>query len=73
MFHLPVSQPDDLLDGFDYLKAENQDEIMRQLERDDPWLTVIAWPCGPWGSWARFQLGRGGVGAENVARKREEA
>ena len=73
MFQLPVSQPDDLLDGFDYLKAENQDEIMRQLERDDPWLTVIAWPCGPWGSWARFQLGCGGVGAENVTRKREEA
>ena len=73
MFQLPVSQPDDLLDGFDYLKAENQEEIMRQLECDDPWLTVIAWPCGPWGSWARFQLGRGCVGAENVTRKREEA
>ena len=36
MFQLPVSQPDDLMDGFDYLKAESQDEIMRQLERDDP-------------------------------------
>ena len=73
MFQLAVSQPDDLLDGFDYAKPENQSEIMKQLERDDPWLTVIAWPCGPWGSWARFQLGRGGIGAENVTRKREEA
>ena len=46
---------------------------MRQLERDDPWITVIAWPCGPWGSWARFQLGRGGIGAENITRQREES
>ena len=73
MFQLPASQPDDLMDGFDYAKAENQEEIMRQLERDDPWITVIAWPCGPWGSWARFQLGRGGIGAENITRKREES
>ncbi len=42
MFQLLVSQPDDWMDGFDYLKAESQDEIMRQLERDDPWLTFIA-------------------------------
>ena len=70
MFQLPVSQPDDLLDGFDYLRKENRDMVMRQLEREDPWVTIIAWPCGPWCNWARFQLGRGGVGAENVKAKR---
>ncbi len=73
MFQLPVSQPVDLLDGFDYLRKENQDMIMRQLERDDQWATIIAWPCGPWCSWARFQLGRGGVGAENAKVKRKVA
>ncbi len=31
MFQLPVSQPDDLMDGIDCAKAENQEEIMRQL------------------------------------------
>ncbi len=48
MFQLPVSQPDDLMDGFDYLKLENQVVITQQLERDDPLLTIMAWPCGPW-------------------------
>ncbi len=71
MFQLPVPQPDDLMDGFVYTKAENQETIMRQLEHDDPWLIVIAWPCGPWYSWSRLQLGRGGTGAQNVARKLE--
>lgn len=46
LFQLPVSQPDDLMDGYDCLKTGNKEEIMRQLHRDDPWLTVIAWPCG---------------------------
>jgi hypothetical protein len=50
MLQLPVSQPDDLLDGFDYSKAQNQDEIMRQVEHDDPWLT----PPRP--SWKGDQL-----------------
>ncbi len=49
-FQLPVSQPDDLLDGFEHGRTENQEMIMKRIEGDDPRLTVIAWPCGPWGS-----------------------
>ena len=36
MFQLPVSQPDDLLDGFDDLRKEIQEMIMRQLEGGRP-------------------------------------
>ena len=73
MFQSPVSQPDDLMESFDYLKPENQDVIMRQLERDDPWVTIVAWSHGPLCRWARFQLGRGGIGAAKVKAKRKMA
>ncbi len=74
MFQLPVFQPDDILNGFDYAKAENQEAVMiRQLDRDDPCLAVIPWPCVPWGGWSRFQLARGCTTAEDDTSKRAEA
>ncbi len=47
--------------------------IMRQLERADPWVTIIAWPCGQWCTWSSFQIGRSGIGAETAKAKRKVA
>ena len=44
----------------------------RDMQVEDPYLTVITHPCGPWGSWSRFNLERGGSAAETVLAKREE-
>eukprot|EP00435_Cladocopium_sp_Y103_P035729 s1670_g9.t1 len=44
----------------------------RDMQVEDPYLTVITHPCGPWGSWSRFNIERGGSAAETVLAKREE-
>ncbi len=61
-----------MLGGFDYGRAEDQVMVTKQFGRDEPWLTVFAWPCA-WGSWARIHVGRGGAGADNVADERVAA
>ena len=50
-----------------------QKAIYDQLERDDPWITIIPWPCGPWSSWSRFNLGKEGRSMDTVLEKRQEA
>ena len=38
---------------------------------EDPYLTVITQPCGPWGNWSRFNLAKGGQSALTVLDLRE--
>ncbi|CAK0856476.1 unnamed protein product, partial [Prorocentrum cordatum] len=70
---MPVTQQDDLLDGFDYFDPSNQERVFEQLDRDDSWMTIVSWSCGPWGGWSRFQIARGGSLAARVEEKREKA
>ena len=66
-FGLPVSQPSDILDGVDYMDKEARRQVLHQLERDDPVLTALPFPCGPWGSWSKMAL------SSRVAKHRQTA
>ena len=46
--------------------------VNRDMQVEDPYLTVITHPCGPWGAWSKFNLHKGGAAAETVLLKREE-
>ena len=59
-YGMPVSQPDDVIDGFDYRRADHRAEVFTQLDADDPWITVLPFPCEAWGAWSRMQLSKGG-------------
>lgn len=41
------------------------------LQSEDPYVTVITHPCGPWGNWSRFNLAKGGQAAATVVENRE--
>ena len=51
-----------MVDGFDYNLRKDQSVIFEQLERDDPWLTIILWPCGHWGRAVAIREGSKGAG-----------
>ena len=69
----PVSQPSDaMLDGLDLTKRSDRDEIDRQIERDDPFLLVMAFPCGPWNPWTTFNAARNHDYAVKVDKVRRE-
>ena len=40
--------------------------IHRDMQMEDPYVTVITHPCGPWGNWSRFNIAKGGSTAETV-------
>ena len=50
---------------------------LRRLHQDlaveDPYLLVITHPCGPWGSWSKFNLAKGGKAADTVLSLRDES
>ena len=48
-------------------------DIHRDMQLEDPYLTVITHPCGPWGSWSKFNIAKGGKSAETVLHLREES
>ena len=49
-----------------------RDEIDRQIERDDPFLLVMASPCRQWNSWTAFNAARNHDYAEKVDQVRRE-
>lgn len=48
-------------------------DIYRDMHLEDPYVTVITHPCGPWGSWSRFNIAKGGRSADTVLQLREES
>ena len=60
----PISQPTDaMIDGFNFRRKTARDEVDQQIERDDPFLWVMAFPSELWKPWTTF----------NAARKHEYA
>ena len=45
--------------------------LHNDLQTEDPYVTVITHPCGPWGNWSRFNLAKGGQAAATVVENRE--
>ena len=70
---LPISQPTDiLLDGANLLNQQWRKQVEEQIERDDPFITVIPFPCGPWNSWTRFNASRFDHIAARVQQEQKE-
>ena len=42
------------------------------MKSEDPYLTVLTHPCGPWGNWSRFNMSKGGPAEATVLSLREE-
>ena len=52
---LAVGRPRDLLLGDNFLNASEQREVMDEIETEDPFLVVIAFPCKEWSSLSNFK------------------
>ena len=54
-----ISEPTDYSrNGSDLLEPQGQKLIEDQIARDDPWLTTVSFPCGPWNPLTRFTMAR---------------
>ena len=69
----PVSQPTDyILDELDMTNPDHRTIIDRQIDEDDPYLTTIAFNCGPWNPLTRFNMARNESTRTEYMRIREE-
>ena len=50
-----VGRPRDLILGDNFLNSKEQQQILEELDREDPFCAVIAFPCGPWSSLSNFK------------------
>ena len=64
-------QPLDIEDGWDGTTRAGKQLARRQLLEEDPYVTVITMPCGPWGDWGRCNIAKGGVSAATVYEAQE--
>jgi len=47
--------------------------VHKDMAAEDPYLTVITHPCGPWGSWSKFNIAKGGQAEATVLSLRENS
>ena len=58
-FWTDISQPTDiLLDGANLLNQQWRKQVEDQIDRDDPFLLVMPFPCNPWSSLTRVNASR---------------
>ena len=57
--------------SWDASTAAGRRRLRQDYQVEDPYCTIITHPCGPWGSWSRFNLAKGGQAAETVKALRE--
>lgn len=70
---LQVGRPLDILPelgGWDATTRTGRRTLNSQMSEDDPYFTIITMPCGPWGSWSRFNLTKGGKARKAVLEQR---
>ena len=60
------------ISGWDATTSLGKKQLHHDMMREDPDLTVITHPCGPWGNWSRFNLAKSGPAQETVEHLREE-
>ena len=53
--NIPVGRPRDLILGDNFLNAQQQRAVLEELEKENPFLVVIAFPCDPWSSLSNFK------------------
>ena len=52
---ISTGKPCDLVLGDNLLNSSKQREVLEQLDKEDPYLLVVAFPCGPWSSLSNFK------------------
>ena len=52
---ISTGKPIDLVLGDNVLNPTRQREILQQLDEEDPYLTVVAFPCDPWSPLSNFK------------------
>jgi hypothetical protein len=56
---------------WDVASNKGHRRVCHDLQVEDPFLTAITQPCGPWGNWSRFNISKGGKSALTVLELRE--
>eukprot|EP00435_Cladocopium_sp_Y103_P024701 s85_g6.t1 len=70
---LSVGTPlDSSSSSWDASTSQGYKHVCHDLLCEDPFLTVITQPCGPWGNWSRFNLAKGGQAALTVLELRAQ-
>ena len=71
-YGLSIGVPLDVTSSdWDASTSKGYKQVCHDLLYEDPFLTVITQPCGPWGNWSRFNLARGGKSMLTVLELRE--
>ena len=50
----------------DFTKKPSSDILDQQIERDDPFVLVMAFPCGPWNPWTVLNAAKSDIVAKRV-------
>ena len=72
-FGWDVGTPLDVLDGWRADTRAGRKQLDHDLQVEDPYVTVVTHPCGPWGEWSRFNMNKGGAARDTVLGAREAA
>ena len=68
-----VGAPLDIeIDGWDANTRRGQRLVNHQMQVEDPYVTVITNPCGPWGAFSRWNISQGGAAKATVLECREQ-
>eukprot|EP00435_Cladocopium_sp_Y103_P062124 s1878_g23.t1 len=62
---------DSLTSDWDATSKKAMPRIHQDMKEEDPYVTVITHPCGPWGNWSNFNIARGGSTEVTVLELRE--
>jgi len=62
---------DSLTSDWDATSKKAMPRVHQDMKEEDPYLTVITHPCGPWGNWGNFNIARGGQAEATVLELRE--
>ena len=64
---------DSSITSWDATSPTGLTRVHRDMKHEDPYLTVITHPCGPWGNWSKFNIAKGGQSEITVLNLREES
>ena len=68
-----IFQPSDvMMDGSELAKKSSRYIIGQQIERDNPFVLAVAFPCGPWNPWTVSNVSKGDIIAQRMDFRRSE-
>ena len=64
--------PLDLHTGWNAATRTGTRSLHFQMQEEDPYFTVLTFPCGPWGNYSRINMAKGGPAEQTAMQRREE-